>query len=437
MITKLRLPTIHLYYTYKTMPMNALSYFIILWFVLISPLPALSQNTTMASEPPANEPEQAQNAIGNDSETPASQTTTSKALEPAPLPTEQAQMALLAASVDEASVQWLQTGEEKFLSLFEQDNTGTPQGAILMLHAEGQHPNWPLTLKTMRTNLPDYGWITLAIALPAPDQSPMPERVYSDPAITISEAKSEPGEEENASGDSSNDPKAESNKLAQEEPSASNKEPSASSEDNPKAGEKESEEAFDSESGEVASTKTLNTTPTPAPTTDPPKSPPIQAEKISHQRLQAALDFLHKQGQFNIVLLGDGIGAARAGAFFRDLSPPGSAPKGSNKIIKPIRAMVIINARNQIPQSPINLPDSLYDPEIPILDIYFDTDLRDEKESRRRKRYAARQNFKVYQQIRLPELAGLPHARDNRLSRRVRGFLQKYARGVKVDANLP
>ena len=95
--------------------------------------------------------------------------------------------------------------------------------------------------------------------------------------------------------------------------------------------------------------------------------------------------------------------------------------------------MVIINARNHSPIGDIKLIDSLYDPEMPILDIYFGQDQRDKIESQARKKYALRNGFQTYQQILLPELAHNTMLDSNRLTRRVRGFLQLHARGVKVD----
>jgi len=148
--------------------------------------------------------------------------------------------------------------------------------------------------------------------------------------------------------------------------------------------------------------------------------------------------FLHSKNLFNIVIIGDGIGAARATAFLHSLadmrSPPNTTKpqRDGGTVMKPIRAIIIVNARNRIPASDTNLPLALMDPEVATLDIYFGVDRRDQSEAQRRKRAAQRQKFQVYQQLRLPELAG-PAQNDNRLSRRIRGFLAQHARGIRVD----
>lgn len=95
--------------------------------------------------------------------------------------------------------------------------------------------------------------------------------------------------------------------------------------------------------------------------------------------------------------------------------------------------MVIINARNTSPRGDINLLGSLFDADMPTLDIYFGTHQLDNYDSEVRKKYALRNGFKTYQQILLPELSHNTMLGENRLSKRVRGFLSKHARGVKVE----
>ncbi len=144
------------------------------------------------------------------------------------------------------------------------------------------------------------------------------------------------------------------------------------------------------------------------------------------------MSYLNDQGQFNIVLLGDGVGAARAGHFFSRLPVPVVTEK-KMKPIKPIRAVVILNARNNNPLGDIDLTSSLFDPEVPTLDIYFGRDRRNSFDAEQRKRYAQRNMHKIYTQVQLPIMSEVSQQGENRLSRRIRGFLQEHARGVKVD----
>lgn len=60
----------------------------------------------------------------------------------------------------------LNTNGEEFLGLWLPQRTRTPQGAALILPGDQEHGQWPLNVAPLRENLPDYGWSTLAIALP-------------------------------------------------------------------------------------------------------------------------------------------------------------------------------------------------------------------------------------------------------------------------------
>jgi hypothetical protein len=316
-------------------------------------------------------------------------------------------MELLAAKASPESVVWLQALDETFLALYEPDITGNPQGAVLILHAEGQHANWPNTIEVIRTTLPEYGWATLATTLPAPDRAPVPKRDLPTRPVKVKAA----GAETTAETDTT-DKKAAAETTAQRP---------------------ETEEIYDSADNGLSGGEAK---PIPAPgpnivdTDDIPVASP--AEVRASQRIGAALTYLNDQGQFNIVLVGDGMGAARGGDFVMAI-PPATPQTPDEKPIKPIRAMVIINARNHVPASDIDLPKALFDPEIPTLDIYFGTDVRDPTEAEQRRKFARRQGFEVYQQLRLPEIANNRMLGENRLARRVRGFLSKHAKGAKVD----
>jgi uncharacterized protein DUF3530 len=322
-----------------------------------------------------------------------------------PLPDlEKRNMELLAEQAEPDSVVWLQALDERFLALYEPEITGNPQGAVLLLHAEGQHASWPNTIEVMRTTLPEYGWATLATTLPVPDALPVPEREL--PTRPLTDAEPTP---DNPQQDKNTD---------------------ATGEARP-----ETEEIYDDQGNGVSGGEAKSTPPVAAPdnnsvrNNDTIKTP---AELRANQRIRAAMTYLNDKGQFNIVLVGDGMGAARGGDFV--MAVPIAKPQTpEERPLKPIRAMVIINARNSVPSSNIDLPKSLFDPEVPTLDIYFGTDVRDPAEAERRRKYAKRQGFQVYQQIRLPEIADNKMLGENRLARRVRGFLNKHAKGSKVD----
>ena len=58
---------------------------------------------------------------------------------------------------------FLDAGGEKTLALFKQDTTGTPAGALLIIHDLGHNPDWPGPIRRLRRQLPNYGWSTLSI----------------------------------------------------------------------------------------------------------------------------------------------------------------------------------------------------------------------------------------------------------------------------------
>ena len=171
-------------------------------------------------------------------------------------------MALLADAQHPASVVWLEDNSGRFLALYEQDRSGNPVGAVLVLNAEGQHSSWPITSEKVRLSFPEFGWNTLSTQLPDPKPNSVPARPKTAPAPTSTP------EEANDSGDKQENPQEDT--KTKEEPTA--------------VDTTETDTDADTETG---------TETTAAPTIDP--------ETLSLQRIQKAIEFLHNQGQFNIV----------------------------------------------------------------------------------------------------------------------------------------
>lgn len=61
---------------------------------------------------------------------------------------------------------WLQSGQQKVLALYADDRTGKHDGAVIILHDMGQHPDWPEVVSPLRNALPDHGWATLSVQMP-------------------------------------------------------------------------------------------------------------------------------------------------------------------------------------------------------------------------------------------------------------------------------
>ncbi|MCW8890014.1 MAG: alpha/beta hydrolase family protein [Sedimenticola sp.] len=69
----------------------------------------------------------------------------------------------------------LSSGDTEFLAIFAEETTDTSQGAAIILHGRGAHPDWMEVINPLRSQLPDYGWKTLSLQMPiaaadAPDE---------------------------------------------------------------------------------------------------------------------------------------------------------------------------------------------------------------------------------------------------------------------------
>jgi len=61
---------------------------------------------------------------------------------------------------------WLNDGKNKFLSLFAETTAPKAQGAMIVVHGIGVHPNWPDVILPIRSEFPEHGWATLSIQMP-------------------------------------------------------------------------------------------------------------------------------------------------------------------------------------------------------------------------------------------------------------------------------
>jgi len=66
---------------------------------------------------------------------------------------------------------WIGEGEERFPAIYAEAAIPEPKGVVIMLHAAGEHPQWPVVIQLLREQLTDHGWNTLALQLPIPQAS--------------------------------------------------------------------------------------------------------------------------------------------------------------------------------------------------------------------------------------------------------------------------
>lgn len=64
--------------------------------------------------------------------------------------------------------EWLSAGDHRFLALWT-EAANEQQGAVILLHGVGVHPDWPDVINPLREQLPEYGWATLSLQMPVLD----------------------------------------------------------------------------------------------------------------------------------------------------------------------------------------------------------------------------------------------------------------------------
>ncbi|MFC3852477.1 DUF3530 family protein [Salinispirillum marinum] len=73
----------------------------------------------------------------------------------------------------------LEANGEPFAALWLEQETSNPQGAVLILHDDGHHQDWPHLVQDLRQYLPAVGWATLSIALPPEPRPRIPPRTLN------------------------------------------------------------------------------------------------------------------------------------------------------------------------------------------------------------------------------------------------------------------
>lgn len=151
----------------------------------------------------------------------------------------------------------------------------------------------------------------------------------------------------------------------------------------------------------------------------------IDAEKLAAARIQAAAKYLDQKGQYNIVIIGSGTGANRGLEFLQEqpARPNATAKETGPQALGAFRALIIINARN------IEITRKF---KLPILDLYFNEHYLDDTEAKKRDILARKYHLPYYHQVHLLKPEVTDPGDENRLTRRIRGFLNKYAKGVEV-----
>jgi hypothetical protein len=64
----------------------------------------------------------------------------------------------------DGDAEWLTANNREFLSIFTEADD--PQGAVIILHGRGFHPDWADTINPLRVGLAEQGWATLSLQMP-------------------------------------------------------------------------------------------------------------------------------------------------------------------------------------------------------------------------------------------------------------------------------
>lgn len=110
-----------------------------------------------------------------------------------PHPRQEAMAQLAKSQSPDTEVMWLETQLEAFLGLYHPANSANPMGAALILPHDRTSPDWPEMVHSIRTQLPNQSWHTLAIAMPEEPRSTVPIRaVETATPAPDSSAQAEP-----------------------------------------------------------------------------------------------------------------------------------------------------------------------------------------------------------------------------------------------------
>lgn len=282
----------------------------------------------------------------------------------------------LLALANPEEVRWLETPSGQILALFRPTENRTTKGVLLILHTAETPPGWPPALENARRNLPQHGWVTMAIALPAKSPAIIPERELEVPAAA------DPTEEigtENA---------------------------------DPAAAEPESEPADPAVAPDPdAATEPVVDEPEPAPQ-------PTRAEIIA-ERVGAAIAWLAQEDYAPVLLLVDNSSVVDSLAFFNRL--PDS----------PVTLLALANLQAQEALTTSELDGIFAGQTLPVMDIFFAPAQGQMTEVRKRHRASAlRNDVPVYQQLHIlpPQQTTL----DDSMSfwaERLRGFMEQQTGG--------
>ena len=313
----------------------------------------------------------------------------------------------------------LKTPTESFYGLFLAEASGQPQGGVLLLHDNQQHGHWPDVVAPIREYLPQFGWATLSIELP---DAPAKKRIKREVI--------------DAATDSDSGQEREPQEIEPSETLASDTEKSASEQtDDPAdnsglAGDADPIIEPDNNADAEPALPRLQSLPAISEAETTVSKPETAAEpniemmylKQNRSRILSAIEYLKSRGQFNIVIIGYGIGAAWAIDYVQQEDTGEQDQKGLTLIT--IDALASRFEPNKMQQQMKNL-------QVPYLDLIHPQPGESLKMAKKRLSIMKRAKNSRYQQIITANMANYSES-ESPTSRRIRGWLMKNAGGTLV-----
>jgi len=281
---------------------------------------------------------------------------------------------LLANALEDES-RWLDTAYGKILVLYRPTEAKVTKGALVLFHAAETPQSWPSVLENLRRNLPRYGWETLAVTLPQATPLQIPER------------------EKNKNKDEQSD--------------------------------NEEDTSTDTETEELTASSSSTASSAPMPAT---------REELITEDIKVAVDFLHANGQFNLVMLFDNssvaLGLPSLSAQIKENK------KDPNTVDGPLQALILANLQPQEALSKAQLNAIFNQPQLPVMDLFFSPENEELKAQKELHRAVAMRNKLAHYQPLITELQ--PKSAENDYSSfivgRIRGFMQAAASGSEIAA---
>jgi hypothetical protein len=319
--------------------------------------------------------------------------------------------------------------DEDYYGLFLADATGNPQGGVLILHDDQQHGHWPDIVAPLREYLPQHGWTTLSIELP---DIPARKRIARPDLTAALSSNSATDTEENETS-----PDIEPITTNQEgeplltEESIDNDGPDLSGQPVVQEDETATDDSLEPALPKLAKLPDLANKIAEESSTEEEVTIDLieHYRKQNQQRIVAAMEYLRNKGQFNLVIIGYGIGAAWAIDYMAQQEEDtkiAATTKGDNKGL----TLVTIDAMPSRHNS-MTMNEQLKTLQLPFLDLIQPNKAYSLKQGKVRLAIMKRNKNEQYQQIITSNMASY-HEDESPTSRRIRGWLKNNASGTLV-----